>query len=37
VVDDIITTGSTANEVTRTLHHAGVTKVEIWGLARVPN
>lgn len=37
IVDDIITTGSTANEVTKTLHYTGVTTVEIWGLARVPN
>jgi len=35
VVDDIITTGSTANEVTKTLHRAGIETVEIWGLARV--
>ncbi len=35
VVDDVVTTGSTANEVTKTLHRAGVTNVEIWGLARV--
>lgn len=35
VVDDIITTGSTANEITKTLHRAGVETVEIWGLARV--
>lgn len=35
VVDDIITTGSTANEITKTLHRAGVTNIEIWGLARV--
>ncbi|MFT5658490.1 MAG: putative amidophosphoribosyltransferase, partial [Gammaproteobacteria bacterium] len=35
VIDDIITTGSTANEVTKTLHRAGVGNVEIWGLARV--
>jgi ComF family protein len=35
VVDDIVTTGSTANEITKTLHRAGVTNVEIWGLARV--
>ena len=35
VVDDIITTGSTANEITKTLHRAGVKNVEIWGLARV--
>jgi len=35
VVDDIVTTGSTANEITKTLHRAGVETVEIWGLARV--
>jgi ComF family protein len=35
VVDDIITTGSTANEITKTLHRNGVEHVEIWGLARV--
>ena len=35
VVDDIVTTGSTVNEITRTLHRAGVEYVEIWALARV--
>jgi len=35
VIDDIITTGSTANEVTKTLHRVGIETVEIWGLARV--
>jgi len=35
VVDDIVTTGSTAGEITRTLHRGGVRCVEIWGLARV--
>lgn len=35
VIDDIVTTGSTANEITKTLHRAGVEQVEIWGLARV--
>ena len=35
VVDDIITTGSTANEITKTLHLTGIETVEIWGLARV--
>jgi len=35
VVDDIVTTGSTANEITKTLHRAGVQHVEIWSLARV--
>jgi ComF family protein len=35
VVDDIVTTGSTANEITKTLHRSGIETVEIWGLARV--
>jgi len=35
VVDDIITTGSTAAEITKTLHRGGVECVDIWGLARV--
>ena len=35
VVDDIVTTGSTVNEITKTLHRAGVQQVEIWSLARV--
>ncbi len=36
VVDDIVTTGATANEITKVLHRAGVETVEVWGLARVP-
>ena len=35
VIDDIVTTGSTVNEVTKTLHRAGIETVEIWSLARV--
>jgi ComF family protein len=34
VVDDIVTTGSTADEITRVLHRSGVDYVEIWALAR---
>lgn len=34
VVDDIVTTGSTAAEIARLLHRAGVDHVEIWALAR---
>ncbi|MCP4188256.1 MAG: ComF family protein [Gammaproteobacteria bacterium] len=34
VVDDIVTTGATANEITRVLHRAGVETIEIWALAR---
>ena len=35
IVDDIVTTGSTADEITRVLHRAGVEYVEVWALARV--
>jgi len=34
IVDDIVTTGSTAGEITRVLHRAGVDYVEVWALAR---
>ncbi len=34
VVDDIVTSGSTADEITKLLHRAGVDYVEIWALAR---
>lgn len=34
IVDDIVTTGSTVNEITRLLHRAGVESVEVWALAR---
>jgi len=35
IVDDIVTTGSTVGEITRTLHRAGVEYVEVWAIARV--
>jgi len=35
IVDDIVTTGSTVNEITKTLHRQGVEFVEVWALARV--
>jgi ComF family protein len=37
VLDDVITTGSTVNELAYTLGKAGVAYVEVWGLARAPN
>lgn len=37
VLDDVITTGSTVNEVAATLNRAGVEQIEVWGLARAPN
>jgi ComF family protein len=36
VVDDVVTTGSTAREITRTLNQQGVETVQIWALARTP-
>jgi predicted amidophosphoribosyltransferase len=35
-VDDVVTTGATAEEAARTLRHAGVQGVEIWTVARTP-
>lgn len=34
VLDDVITTGSTLDELGKTLKRAGVERVEVWGLAR---
>jgi ComF family protein len=36
LVDDVMTTGATLNELTRTLHAAGVRSVQAWVLARTP-
>lgn len=36
LVDDVVTTGSTASEITRTLNQQGVEQVQIWALARTP-
>jgi ComF family protein len=36
VVDDIVTTGATAREITRTLKDSGVGQVEFWAIARTP-
>ena len=36
VVDDVVTTGATANELSRTLLKAGAAEVHIWCLARTP-
>jgi adenine/guanine phosphoribosyltransferase-like PRPP-binding protein len=37
VVDDVYTTGSTMNEIARTLKRAGVERVEVLTVARVAN
>jgi ComF family protein len=34
IVDDVITTGSTVNELRRVLRAAGVRRVEVWAVAR---
>ena len=36
VIDDVITTGSTTNEIARLLRKAGVAEIETWALARTP-
>lgn len=36
VLDDVLTTGSTANEITQVLLAAGVQEVHVWALARTP-
>jgi ComF family protein len=37
VVDDVYTTGSTMNEIARTLKHRGADRVEVLTVARVAN
>lgn len=34
IVDDVVTTGSTANEIARMLKRSGAERVEIWAIAR---
>ncbi len=36
IIDDVVTTATTATEAAKTLCKAGVEKVEIWALARTP-
>lgn len=37
VVDDVVTTGATVNEVSRVLKAAGVQRVSVWAVARTPS
>lgn len=34
IVDDVMTTGATVNEIAMLLRRAGVTRIEVWALAR---
>ena len=34
IVDDVVTTGATIDEITKLLHQSGVEYVEVWALAR---
>lgn len=36
IIDDVVTTGSTVNELARTLRHAGARRIDVWCLARTP-
>lgn len=36
LIDDVVTTGSTASELSRLLKKSGATRVDVWGLARTP-
>jgi len=36
IIDDVVTTGTTAQEAAKTLTKAGVAQVEIWSLTRTP-
>ncbi|HYN77171.1 MAG TPA: ComF family protein [Lamprocystis sp. (in: g-proteobacteria)] len=36
ILDDVVTTGSTASELTRVLRRAGATRVQVWAAARTP-
>lgn len=36
IIDDVVTTGATVEEISRTLRAAGVERVEVWAVARTP-
>jgi ComF family protein len=36
ILDDVVTTGSTVAELSRVLRRAGVTRIQVWAVARTP-
>ncbi len=36
LIDDVVTTGATVNEITKLLKQCGVKRVDIWSIARTP-
>lgn len=36
LIDDVLTTGATAHEISRTLRSGGVDHIEVWAVARTP-
>jgi ComF family protein len=36
IVDDVVTTGTTASELAKTIKASGVQRVDVWALARTP-
>jgi len=36
IVDDVVTTGATVEELAKTLREAGADRVEVWAVARTP-
>ena len=36
IIDDVVTTGATANAMTKTLLNAGASRCDIWCFSRTP-
>jgi predicted amidophosphoribosyltransferase len=34
IIDDVVTTGSTVNEIAKVLRRAGAQRIEVWAVAR---
>ena len=37
IIDDVVTSGATANRCAEILKHAGISRVDIWSIARTPS